>query len=54
MNLIEIFALLAIIALTLFICACQRSNRRQAVRAERMSRCLELAIRAEAGLLCAS
>ena len=51
MNLIEIFALLAIIALTLFICACQRSNRREAVRAERMRRYFEIAIRAEAALL---
>ena len=34
MNLIVIFALLAIVARTLFICACQRSNRRETVRAE--------------------
>jgi hypothetical protein len=51
MNLIEVFALLAIFALTIFVRACQRSNRRDSVRAERMRRCLELAIRAEGALL---
>jgi hypothetical protein len=51
MDLIEAFTLLAIIALILFICACRRTNRREAVRAERMRRYLEIAIRAEAALL---
>jgi hypothetical protein len=47
MNLIDVFALLSIIAVTLFTFACQRSNRREAAHAERMRRCLESAIRAE-------
>jgi hypothetical protein len=50
MNLIEVFALFATTACTLFICICLRINRRKAVRAQRMMRCLELAIRAEAEL----
>jgi hypothetical protein len=47
MNLIEVFALLAIAALTFFVCYCLRSQRNEAIRAVRMTRCLELAIRAE-------
>ena len=50
MNLIEVFALLATAALTLFTFACRRSIRREAVRTERMRRYLELAIRAEGAL----
>jgi hypothetical protein len=47
MNLIDVFALLAIIALTLLTFACQRSIRRKVMRADRMRRYLEVAIRAE-------
>ena len=49
LSLINVFVLLATIAL--FTIACHRSIRREAERAERMSRCLEIAIRAEAALL---
>jgi hypothetical protein len=54
MNLIEVFALLAIIALTLCISTCLRINRRNVMRTESMMRCLELAIRPEGTLLPAS
>ena len=45
MNLIEVFALLSSTALTLSIFICVRHNRSKAMRAERMMRCLESAIR---------
>jgi len=54
MNLIEVFALLTIVALTLCIGTCLRINRRKVMRAESMMRCLELAIRHEVALLPAS
>jgi hypothetical protein len=50
MNLIEVFALLALAALTFFIYICLRHRRTQAVRAQRMTRSLELALRAHAAL----
>jgi hypothetical protein len=54
MNLNAVFALFAIAALTLSTFICMRINRRKVMCAERMMRSLELAIRAEATLLCAS
>jgi hypothetical protein len=53
MNLIEVFALLSLTALAVSICFCVRHNRIKAVRAERMMRCLESAIRREVTLLAA-
>ena len=51
MNLIEVSALLAISVLALYIFICLRINRRRAIRAERMMRCLNLAIRSEGTLV---
>ena len=51
MNLIEVFAMFAVTALTLFVCICVRINRRKAVRADRMMRCLQTAIRRDVALL---
>jgi hypothetical protein len=51
MNLIDVFALFAIAAVTFFICSCRRSSRINRIRAERMARYFEIAIRAEATLL---
>ena len=51
MNLIEVFALFAITAVTLCVGICLRINRRKILRAERMTRCLESAIRRDVALL---
>jgi hypothetical protein len=45
MNLIEVFALISLAALTLSAFMCLWINRRNAVRAERMMRCLDVAVR---------
>jgi hypothetical protein len=53
MNLLVAFALLAVTALSIFVYSCQRISRRREMRAARMMRCLDLAIRAEAELVAA-